>query len=773
VNPVSTRSGALRCLRVWLATFVPLTIGACSEDRRSSDPGEASPTAAEVLTGMQAAWPSWGSATPPLDLPQEGAIRAAELARHADDPAVVTGLTDDDPRVRARAAWAVGRIGGSRAAARLAASFDDPTRPLTPAWVAALAFLDPPKTVAGESLEPEGVWQTLVEGLWARYAVTEDAAMAEALLLAIARIGGQHSQRLLGAETTEPPIAGEERRRGAALEASAIACSRGYALGRAGLRAIAQGLVSESAPIRMASAYALGRCAGPSAEALAGPERGGLVERLAPMVVSAPEEARLAWRALAALGEVVAEIPADILGASPPPWLVELEAVSALAGHADGRRVLAERIGTTVLEDLDGPRVHVVVAALRGLRKAIEGTPELLAGIQSFEQRVAEHSSKLEGRRSKALALIGCELQFLKSLRSGELEPLARCAADIDGLPQTHGDTLVVDALLAMGGASTREEKMNEMLQRARDPRSAVAAPALTGLAELDDPRIGAVLREALQRPDPGVQAAAASAIAVRSVDAARRDDAVIPILLDAVHNLDNGRAIEARLAAIEALGHLARSNPMAKSPGGDISGAPPWLQDQLVPLAKDPAWAIRSTTREALLGHDALVGRFDALTPERFPEGFGQEVITQSPPSKGMRLRTDAGTISIAFEGAPAPVMQANLVRLAGERYFNGLTFHRVVPGFVVQGGDPRGDGYGGPGWLVPCEWSNLRVERGTVGIALAGKDTGGSQIFIAQAPQPHLDGRYTVIGQVVEGMDVVDRLLVHDRILEVEVLP
>ena len=91
-------------------------------------------------------------------------------------------------------------------------------------------------------------------------------------------------------------------------------------------------------------------------------------------------------------------------------------------------------------------------------------------------------------------------------------------------------------------------------------------------------------------------------------------------------------------------------------------------------------------------------------------------------------------------------------------------------IGGFVVQGGDPRGDGYGGPGHVMPCEWSSLRYERGTVGIALAGKDTGGSQLFITHDSPRHLDARYTVIGRVVEGLDVVDAIWPYDRIVRVE---
>jgi cyclophilin family peptidyl-prolyl cis-trans isomerase len=114
----------------------------------------------------------------------------------------------------------------------------------------------------------------------------------------------------------------------------------------------------------------------------------------------------------------------------------------------------------------------------------------------------------------------------------------------------------------------------------------------------------------------------------------------------------------------------------------------------------------------------------------------------------------------------------QATVASLADEGFYDGLSFHRVVPGFVIQGGDPRGDGYGGPGFLVPCEWSNQKYERGVVGMALAGKDTGGSQFFVAQAREPRLDGRYTILGRVTEGLDVLDAILPHDIIERIEVI-
>ena len=85
-----------------------------------------------------------------------------------------------------------------------------------------------------------------------------------------------------------------------------------------------------------------------------------------------------------------------------------------------------------------------------------------------------------------------------------------------------------------------------------------------------------------------------------------------------------------------------------------------------------------------------------------------------------------------------------------------------------MVQGGDPRGDGEGGPGFTIPCEVSPRTYLRGTVGMALAGKDTGGSQLFVALSPQPHLDGRYTIIGTVVSGMEALDGLVEGDRLVD-----
>jgi len=138
--------------------------------------------------------------------------------------------------------------------------------------------------------------------------------------------------------------------------------------------------------------------------------------------------------------------------------------------------------------------------------------------------------------------------------------------------------------------------------------------------------------------------------------------------------------------------------------------------------------------------------------------------------------LDTDRGVIVIEFYPAVAPKTVANFETLAKKGFYNGLTFHRVVPGFVVQGGDPKGDGSGGPGYDVPAEISPAEKHlRGSVATARLGdavnpdRKSSGSQFYICLAPQPGLDGQYTVFGGVIEGMDVVDKVQVGDHMKKV----
>jgi cyclophilin family peptidyl-prolyl cis-trans isomerase len=131
----------------------------------------------------------------------------------------------------------------------------------------------------------------------------------------------------------------------------------------------------------------------------------------------------------------------------------------------------------------------------------------------------------------------------------------------------------------------------------------------------------------------------------------------------------------------------------------------------------------------------------------------------------------TTKGSFTIEFLPADATLNVDNFIQLAKKGYFNGQTIPRVVPNFVVQAGDPRGDQNGGPGYTIRCEINEVPYGRAAVGMALSGKDTGGSQWFVTHSPQPHLDGGYTVFGHVIRGMEVIDQIARGDRITKVVV--
>ncbi len=135
--------------------------------------------------------------------------------------------------------------------------------------------------------------------------------------------------------------------------------------------------------------------------------------------------------------------------------------------------------------------------------------------------------------------------------------------------------------------------------------------------------------------------------------------------------------------------------------------------------------------------------------------------------------IETEKGKMIVELLDEDAPQTVANFEKLIKEGYYDGLTFHRVIPNFVIQGGCPQGTGAGGPGYTIKCETANNpnKHQRGSLSMAHAGKDTGGSQFFVCHSPQPHLDGIHTVFGRVTEGIDVVDQISAGDKMVKLTI--
>jgi cyclophilin family peptidyl-prolyl cis-trans isomerase len=277
------------------------------------------------------------------------------------------------------------------------------------------------------------------------------------------------------------------------------------------------------------------------------------------------------------------------------------------------------------------------------------------------------------------------------------------------------------------------------------------ALAAELALAGAEDP--GAA-REGLQDADPGVRAAVLGWLA---------DHPVLPLadLEPALRRALRDRVVEERLSAVAAL--AARAEAVAVERGAIVA--------LLETLAAEGGYLTRRRAAASL----AALGRprpaIGSVESGRTAAVY-RSILLQAARPRTVAVETARGAFRARLDCPRAPLTCIAFLQLAGQGFYDGLSFHRVVPDFVVQGGDPRGDGWGGPGYAIRDEIGRMRFDRGILGMALAGPDTGGSQFFVTLAAQPHLDGGYTAFGEVIEGLEILERLEPGDAILAVREL-
>jgi cyclophilin family peptidyl-prolyl cis-trans isomerase len=296
-----------------------------------------------------------------------------------------------------------------------------------------------------------------------------------------------------------------------------------------------------------------------------------------------------------------------------------------------------------------------------------------------------------------------------------------------------------------------RAQARLRLLLEDRDFR--VSSAAMNALAASKTPGVDIVLLERLKADDFAVRAAAARGLAELKVAAG------VPPLVQAFRAALGDSTYVARAAILDALAQL------------DPAAARPVLEEGL----RDKDWAVRVRAAELWqqAGADAAATQHairPAVAGRAISEAESQGLVDPQYSPHAF-IETDQGTIEIELAILDAPLTVGNFIALARKGFFDGMAIHRIVPDFVVQAGDPRGDGEGGPGYSIRDEINMRPYLRGTVGMALDWADTGGSQFFITHSPQPHLDGRYTVFGHVVSGMDAVDHLLQWDVIRRVTI--
>jgi len=275
--------------------------------------------------------------------------------------------------------------------------------------------------------------------------------------------------------------------------------------------------------------------------------------------------------------------------------------------------------------------------------------------------------------------------------------------------------------------------------------------PSVIGaLARMKVADLRAIAIARLADADPAVRVAAVNALGTSKADGN------VDALRQAYKTALGDETYDVRTAVLQALVSYGPAD------------ATPTLREALT----DKEWAVRVRAQELLAKVDpqAEVPSI-APVPTAPTASYDDASLIAPSNSPHVFLETEYGTIEFQLAVLDAPQTARNFVELVKKGYFNGLEVHRVVANFVVQDGDSRGDGSGGPGYTIRDELNERPYLRGTVGMALQWRDTGGGQFFITHSPQPHLDARFTAFGHVVNGLEVLDRIRPGDRIVRVRV--
>jgi len=317
--------------------------------------------------------------------------------------------------------------------------------------------------------------------------------------------------------------------------------------------------------------------------------------------------------------------------------------------------------------------------------------------------------------------------------------------------------------LTAWRADTSRTSRMADVLWAVNDVDSRVKEAGVAALREVvtDEPAMAdsarRIWRTRLQEADALVRTAA-----IRSLATTANAD-VLPAILDTYTRYLADRDDDARLAAIAYVNSAWIR---------DSARFTPALRTRLASLAVPRDSAERAAARTAT---PLAAWKTATVAPVVKPLSDYETLVRRYVLNGGKRataiLHTEKGDITLELFGEEAPLTVDNFVELARRGYYRNTFFHRVVPNFVSQDGDPRGTGSGGPGYAIRDELTRQIHTRGCLAMALSGPDTGGSQYYLCHSPQPHLDGHYTVFGRMLQGFEVLDRIVQTDRILSIEI--
>ena len=530
------------------------------------------------------------------------------------------------------------------------------------------------------------------------------------------------------------------------LGVAALAAASGPSGGPSGGKP-ARGVSKPDPDQRFFAAYALARDPLPAA---AEPLRG---------LLNDPDPRIRGWAARA-LGQIgngddLARISPLLAAPELPPTIQALRAGQRLwtEGKITTPAALAAR------DAWRAPLVALISDPRPGVRStAIEAAAYWLPDA-SLSAALAEVAAKGTGRE-RGLALVA--LATGKDPRAAELIAQAIAPVSTPATTDAPAGTETLETSDLRAHAAEAAGKLGDETTLAalwKDPspsvRGAVAAARLERVPDNDAAAGERLATAILADPDEGVRLAALDWLGEHPVlPMAALGPAVAKALVD--------ESEEPGLAGLKALGARVKAVPADRPAVLEMAGY----------VVEKEGYVLR---RAAI----ALFKELEAPAPELLPpddsrrtEDYGEMLERVWPPHR-IAIETEKGTITVDLTCRDAPLTCLSFLQLIAQGFYDGLTFHRVVPDFVIQGGDPRGDGIGGPGYTIRDEIGRLRYDRGVLGMALAGPDTGGCQFFLTLSPQPHLDGGFTSFGKVVAGDAVLDQIQGGDRIVRIAEVP
>jgi cyclophilin family peptidyl-prolyl cis-trans isomerase/HEAT repeat protein len=640
---------------------------------------------------------------------QLAAVIAAEDARNFQASVFRSALVAPDSVVRRLGALAAGRIGDLRATPLLTPLLEEPDSTVRVAVAFALGLIR--DTAAARPLMDR------ITGLPAL-----DGPTAQETITALAKIGGPGVGRFFGGILGGSIVPSREDRR--PLLSQIVLES--WRLGRdAPVSTLLPFLEDTSAAFRWRAAFTLGRLGAPPAAnrlmvALRDPE--SIVRAMA---------ARGLTRKYAEAAGITPRTVADLLvrATADASVQVRINALRSLATFGDSS------LATQMAPLLDDPATSVQVEA--AMTAGERGGAEATKGLE----RIAAGKGPFGVRRAALVAL-------------GSVDSAAFAAAST----RWRGSSDWRERAAAAEGTGAGKPGARPWFLGDRDPRVVAAGlSAWAGAVDGPDSALIGAARPLVQHTDAGVRTVAADALGRRA------DPSDLTLLAAAYRRTTRDSFPDAALATLGAILAIREASAEARVRVD---------QEFVASAARPEDYLIRRWAEESWPELARRWGPSTPVTTGRSPEDYRDLVrrFVLAPDSVArpkVLVETDQrGPMELELFGPEAPMTVANFIRLVQRRFFDGNRWHRVVPNFVAQDGDPRGDGFGSPGGAIRDEINRHRYDGAMVGMALSGPDTGSSQWFINLSPQPHLDGTYTIFGRVTSGLPALARITQGDLI-------